>query len=60
MDRFWESEDGWVLVRVDNGLLPFNKRSRMARVIEDDQEAEQTYREMVDDGIPVLDELPSE
>jgi hypothetical protein len=60
VDRFWEAEDGWVLVRVDDGLLPFNKRSRTAHVIEDDAEAEEACRKMIEDGVPVLDELPSE
>jgi hypothetical protein len=60
MDRFWEAEPGWVLVRIDDGLLPFNARSRVADVIEDDEEAERTYREMIDAGVPLLDELPQD
>ena len=40
VERFWETEEGWVLVRVDDGLLPFNTQTRMARVIDDDDEAE--------------------
>jgi len=60
MDRFWESEEGWVLVRVGDGLLPFNTQTRMAQVIEDDDEAERTYREMIEDGVLVLDDPPPE
>jgi hypothetical protein len=30
----------------------------MAHVIEDEGDAERTYREMIDDGVPVVDDLP--
>jgi hypothetical protein len=38
-DAFWKSEPGWVLLRSDDGLLPINERTRMAWVIEDEEES---------------------
>ncbi len=32
----------------------------MAHVIEDDEEADRIYRKMIEDGVPVLNELPTQ
>ena len=35
-EEFWKAESGWVLLRVDDGLLPFNQETRVAKLIDDD------------------------
>ena len=59
IERFWEAESGWVLWRVEGGLLPFNRETRMAMIIEDDEEARVTYDAMIHDGVPIVDNVPS-
>jgi hypothetical protein len=61
VDEFWRAGPGWVLWRTDDGgLLPYNTQSRMARIIEDEDEASRVQQLMIRDGVPVVDDLPPE
>jgi hypothetical protein len=55
VERFWKAEEGWILLRTDDGLLPYNRLNESALVIEDDSEAEETTDAMVAAGVPVID-----
>jgi len=54
-EQFWKAESGWVLLRVDDGLLPFNQETGMALSVDDDDEADATAKAMLHDGVPVVD-----
>lgn len=59
--QFWKAEPGWVFWRSDDGtLLPLNVQTRLAMVIEDDEEASRIRARMERDGIPVVDDLKTE
>jgi hypothetical protein len=52
----------WVLVRTENSeapVMPFNTRTRLALVIEDDGIREAVTRTMIEKNVPILDSLPS-
>ena len=55
-EEFWKTESGWVLLRTSRGFLPFNRETRMAMLIDDDEKAETTHKQMLHDGVPVIDE----
>ena len=56
MNAFWKTQSRWVHWRKDDSYPPINAETGIARVIEDDSEAEETYRRMIEDGVPVVDE----
>jgi len=58
-EEFWKAESGWVLLRVDDGLLPFNQETRVAKLIDGDEEARATQQRMLHDGVPVVTDLPA-
>jgi hypothetical protein len=59
-DGFWTREPGWVLVRSEHGLLPFNRETKMIMLIDDEGENATITALMERDGVPVLDSLPDD
>jgi hypothetical protein len=47
-----------MLHRVGDSFLPYNSETQVWLVIEDEEEANATYRRMLEDGVTVVDELP--
>ena len=57
----WDGTDeGWVLARVDPTRLPaiFNRVTRQALIIDDDQLYARVIQRMIDHGVEVLERLP--
>jgi hypothetical protein len=57
----WDGSDqGWTLIRLIGQQTPviYNRTTRTALTIEDDQLYADVVRKMIDEGVAVLDKLP--
>lgn len=60
-DYLWDgSDEGWTLVQLSDQRTPviYNRTTRAALTIDDDELYADVVRKMIDQGVPVLDKLP--